>query len=125
MKSGQTMARQAFPTLDFVLPPELEASEPPEARGLARDEVRLLVSYREDDHIEHTRFRDIGRFLKAGDLLVINTSGTMNAALPAIRADGTLLGTASLDPSAGRLVECGTAPATKRHNPAVPHSKRR
>ena len=29
--------------LDFVLPPELEAGEPPEARGLARDEVRLMV----------------------------------------------------------------------------------
>jgi len=77
--------------LDFVLPPELEASEPPEARGLARDGVRLLVSYREDDRIEHARFRDIGRFLRAGDLLVINTSGTMNAALVARRADGTAL----------------------------------
>ena len=29
--------------LDFTLPPELEATEPPEARGLARDGVRLLV----------------------------------------------------------------------------------
>ena len=36
---------------DFVLPPELEASEPPEARGLARDDVRLLVSSRADDRI--------------------------------------------------------------------------
>lgn len=77
--------------LDFVLPPELEASEPPEVRGLARDEVRLLVSYRRSDRIEHTRFRNIGRYLQAGDLLVINTSGTMNAALPAERADGTQL----------------------------------
>src|SRR5438552_8928899 len=88
---GSSSARPALATLDFVLPPELEASEPPEARGLARDEVRLLVSYRQDDRIEHARFRDIGRFLKPGDLLVINTSGTMNAALPAWRADGTLL----------------------------------
>jgi S-adenosylmethionine:tRNA ribosyltransferase-isomerase len=78
-------------TLDFTLPPELEAGEPPEARGLARDEVRLMVSYYDDDYIEHARFRDIGRFLVAGDLLVINTSGTMNAALPAWRADGTAL----------------------------------
>ena len=36
---------------DFVLPPELEASAPPEARGLARDDVRLLVSSRADDRI--------------------------------------------------------------------------
>jgi len=77
--------------LDFDLPPELGASEPPEARGLARDEVRLMVSYRSDDRVVHTRFRNIGDFLRAGDLLVINTSGTMNAALYATRADGTQL----------------------------------
>ena len=77
--------------LDFDLPPALEASEPPEARGLARDEVRLLVSYYSTDRVVHTRFRNIGEFLQAGDLLVINTSGTMNAALNATRADGTAL----------------------------------
>lgn len=92
MKSGETVRRlSTIPTLDFTLPTELEASEPPEARGLARDSVRLLVSYREDDRLEHARFREIGRFLRPGDLLVINTSGTMNAALPAHRADGTPL----------------------------------
>src|SRR2546423_13794902 len=77
--------------LDFDLPPELGASEPPEARGLARDEVRLMVSYRSDDRVAHARFRDIGDFLGAGDLLVINTSGTMNAALYATRGGGTQL----------------------------------
>jgi S-adenosylmethionine:tRNA ribosyltransferase-isomerase len=76
-------------TLDFELPPALEADRPPEARGLARDEVRLMVSYRSDDRIFHTRFRHLGDFLEAGDVLVINTSGTMNAALHALRADGT------------------------------------
>ena len=30
----------------FTLPAELEAHDPPEARGLARDGVRLLVSRR-------------------------------------------------------------------------------
>ncbi|MER3481964.1 MAG: queuosine biosynthesis protein [Meiothermus sp.] len=78
--------------LDFTLPPELEAHEPPEARGLARDEVRLMVSYRRDDRLVHTQFRDIPEFLDAGDVLVINTSGTLPAALPAYRADGTELG---------------------------------
>jgi S-adenosylmethionine:tRNA ribosyltransferase-isomerase len=76
-------------TLDFMLPPELEASEPPEARGLARDEVRLMISYRADNRIVHTQFRALDSFLQAGDVLVINTSGTMNAALNAERADGT------------------------------------
>lgn len=70
-------------TLDFVLPPELEATEPPEARGVARDEVRLLVSQGTRPQITHARFREIGAFLEEGDTLVINTSGTLNAALPA------------------------------------------
>lgn len=77
--------------LDFELPLELEAGEPPEARGLARDEVRLMVSYRADDRVVHTRFRELPRFLEAGDVLVINTSGTLNAALNATRDDGTAL----------------------------------
>jgi S-adenosylmethionine:tRNA ribosyltransferase-isomerase len=77
--------------LRFDLPSELEASAPPEARGLARDEVRLMVSYRSDDRVIHSQFRSIGDFLNEGDVLVINTSGTMNAALNVTRADGILL----------------------------------
>lgn len=76
------------PVLDFHLPPELEASAPPEARGLARDEVRLMVSYRQENRVDHTRFRALPGFLQAGDVLVINTSGTLNAALKATRSDG-------------------------------------
>jgi S-adenosylmethionine:tRNA ribosyltransferase-isomerase len=67
---------------DFTLPANLEAAEPPEARGLRRDEVRLLVSDVETDAIAHARFDDLPRFLSAGDVLVVNTSGTLNAALP-------------------------------------------
>jgi S-adenosylmethionine:tRNA ribosyltransferase-isomerase len=81
---------QAVPTLlDFELPPELEASAPPEARGLQRDGVRLLVSYRATNCIVHTHFRELPSLLHEGDVVVINTSGTINAALPATRADGT------------------------------------
>src|SRR5438552_3762717 len=78
-----------LPLLDFILSSELEAGEPPEARGLARDEVRLMVSHISTDQVVHTRFRQIGDFLEPGDVLVINTSGTLNAALPARRSDGT------------------------------------
>lgn len=78
-------------SLDFTLPKALEAHEPPEARGLARDAVRLLVSRRTDDSIQHTTFRNIAQFLQEGDVLVINTSATLPAALPAQRDDGTLL----------------------------------
>jgi len=79
-----------LPLINFTLSSELEAKEPPEARGLARDEVRLMVSYISTDQIVHTRFRQVGDFLNPGDVLVINTSGTLNAALPAIRSDGTM-----------------------------------
>ena len=76
---------------NFEVPPHLEAAEPPEARGLRRDEVRLMVSHRGDDRVTHGQFADLPDFLRAGDVLVVNTSGTMNAAIPARRADGTPL----------------------------------
>ena len=72
----------------FVLPTALEAHEPPEARGLARDEVRLLVSHFERDALTHARFSDLAAFLRPGDLLVVNASATINAALPGARSTG-------------------------------------
>ncbi len=65
----------------FTLPPELAAEEPPERRGIARDEVRLMVIDRASGHIEHTRFDHFGEFLRAGDLLVFNSSRTLPASL--------------------------------------------
>ncbi len=73
---------------DFELSPSLEATQPPEARGLRRDDVRLLVSDVERDSIDHARFRDLPRWLLPGDLLVVNTSGTLNAALAVTSAAG-------------------------------------
>jgi S-adenosylmethionine:tRNA ribosyltransferase-isomerase len=75
----------------FELPHALEATAPPEARGLDRDEVRLMVARRNSGHIEHAQFRDLPRYLGSGDLLVVNTSMTMPAALAATREDGTEL----------------------------------
>lgn len=69
--------------------PRSEAHEPPEARGLARDEVRMLVATR--DGLAHAQARDLPAHLRAGDVLVVNTSATLPAALPARRADGSAL----------------------------------
>ncbi len=77
--------------LDFTLPPALEAHEPPEARGLNRDGVRLLVSYRANDWLVHARFHELPSFLRPGDLVVVNDSATLPAALPSWTADGTAL----------------------------------
>jgi S-adenosylmethionine:tRNA ribosyltransferase-isomerase len=71
----------------FTLPPELAATEPPEQRGLARDEVRLLVAETGKD-IRHAVFRDLATFLRPGDLVVVNTSATRAAAVDGVRADG-------------------------------------
>jgi S-adenosylmethionine:tRNA ribosyltransferase-isomerase len=63
--------------------PHLEAHEPPEQRGLGRDDVALLVATRHDGRLRHARFPDLPRFLSPGDLLVVNTSATLPAALDA------------------------------------------
>ena len=73
----------------WKLPPELRASQPPEQRGVRRDQVRLMVINRADGSITHTRFDRIGDFLEAGDLLVVNSSRTLPAAIPALRQDGS------------------------------------
>lgn len=70
----------------FELPDELAATEPPEARGLPRDGVRLLVG--DPSGVRHARFADLPRYLDPGDLVVVNTSGTLPAAVDGRRADG-------------------------------------
>ncbi len=66
-----------------ALAPRLEAREPPEARGVDRADVAMLVTSRNDGSLVHARFRELPRFLIPGDLLVVNTSATLPAALPA------------------------------------------
>jgi S-adenosylmethionine:tRNA ribosyltransferase-isomerase len=124
-----------------------EAHEPPEARGLRRDEVRMLVAEgarpartgardggagharadagvagrardaardgavghaRADARdaagpasLAHAHARDLPDHLRAGDVLVVNTSATLPAALPAHRADGAPLRLHLSTPAAG------------------------
>jgi len=73
--------------LAFTLDPAHEAHEPPEARGLRRDGVRLMVSDGEQAPID-THFTELGRFLHPGDVLVVNTSATVPAALDARLVNG-------------------------------------
>lgn len=62
------------------------AAEPPEERGLARDHVRLLVA--EPHRLRHRRFRDLPRLLAPGDLVVVNDSATLPAAVEGRRRSG-------------------------------------
>lgn len=70
--------------LDFQLPTRLEARQPPEARGLARDQVRLLADGR------HLLFRDLPQVLEPGDLIVYNDSATLPAAVGQIHFSAQL-----------------------------------
>lgn len=95
---------------DFTVPPELSAHAPAEARGLARDGVRLLVGRGDGSPtVEHRRFTDLPAVLRPGDLLVVNNSATLPAALPARLPDGTPvalhLSYAHPDPRGTHLVE--------------------
>jgi S-adenosylmethionine:tRNA ribosyltransferase-isomerase len=70
--------------LDFVLPADREAHEPPEARGITRDGIRMLTGERAGGTVAHHRFTDLPSLLRPGDVLVVNTSATMPAAVPVI-----------------------------------------
>jgi S-adenosylmethionine:tRNA ribosyltransferase-isomerase len=85
------MPISSLSSLEFQLPPELEASEPPEARGLRRDEVRLMVSNYKTDEVRHTQFNHLAEYLSEGDVIVVNTSRTRNSALLVTREDGAVI----------------------------------
>jgi S-adenosylmethionine:tRNA ribosyltransferase-isomerase len=78
------------------LRPELEAHEPPEARGGSRADVRLMVSRTAARQISHHIFAELPDLLLPGDLLVVNNSGTLPAAVdvsvtpPSLPAAGQL-----------------------------------
>ena len=71
--------------IDFTLPGEREAHDPPEARGLPRDGVRLLVSRGRTGQVSHHAFGELPGLLLPGDLLVVNDTGTLPAQVRAAR----------------------------------------
>lgn len=74
-----------------ALPPELRAGLPAEMRGLRRDHVRLMVADTASRSLSHRRFDDLPALLREGDVLVVNTSRTVPAAIPARRADDSII----------------------------------
>ncbi|WP_405781912.1 S-adenosylmethionine:tRNA ribosyltransferase-isomerase [Streptomyces sp. NBC_00859] len=68
------------------IPDELLASVPAEERGQGRDDVRLLVS--RGTAVSHHAFRQLPGLLRAGDVLVVNTSPTLAAAVDGATAAG-------------------------------------
>ena len=68
-----------------------EATLPPEQRGVARDRVRMLVTDVKRRHHDDLHFNDLPQVIRSGDLIVVNDSATMPAALRAVRANGERL----------------------------------
>ena len=101
--------------MNFDLPTVLEAREPAEARGLARDGVRLMASRSRAGRVTHHRFTDLPSLLLPGDLLVVNTSRTLPAA---VRADGLEIHFSGQLPDGGWLAEF-RRPAGKTSSPGA------
>ena len=73
----------------MIAPPrELRASLPAELRGIRRDGARLCVVERQTGRITHTTVARLGVHLAAGDVLVVNSSRTLPAALTVVRVSG-------------------------------------
>ena len=66
-----------------------EAREPAEERGRGRDDVRLLVA-RSGAEFDHAHFTQLPELLEPGDLLVINISATLPAAVAVRGGEGEL-----------------------------------
>ena len=60
---------------DYELPRELIAQHPLPRR----EDSRMMVLHRDEQKIEHARFVDLKKFLRAGDLLVLNDSRVLPA----------------------------------------------
>jgi S-adenosylmethionine:tRNA ribosyltransferase-isomerase len=68
-------------SIHFAPDVDATAPAPAEARGISREDVRLLAASPEE--IVHARFRDLPDHLKAGDLVVVNDSATIAGELDA------------------------------------------
>ncbi|GGF38125.1 queuosine biosynthesis protein [Marmoricola endophyticus] len=103
-------ALREVPGVVFERPVSAFAPSPAEARGLERDQVRLLVAGREG--VRHGRFAEIADHLRAGDLVVVNDSATVAGQLDArsdVRGRLVLHLAAPLDDGAW-VVELRSAP---------------
>lgn len=67
---------------DYALPPECIAQQPVEPR----DAARLLVLDRASGALHHAHFRDLGSYLRPGDLLIFNDTRVIPARLAAHKA---------------------------------------
>ncbi|HET9871610.1 MAG TPA: S-adenosylmethionine:tRNA ribosyltransferase-isomerase [Propionibacteriaceae bacterium] len=99
------------PSTVFEAQPGVFALGPPEAHGLFRDDIRLLVAG--SDGIVHTRFHSLADHLEPGDAVVVNRSATVAAAW-----DAHSVGHGPVVLHAGARLEAGGASAEAAGNRA-------
>jgi len=68
---------------DFYLPSDLNASLPPERRGIRRDHVNMMILDKATGSVKHDKFFELDQYLNPGDILVLNNSRTIPAILKA------------------------------------------
>jgi S-adenosylmethionine:tRNA ribosyltransferase-isomerase len=102
------------PYTQVASPEDRAATEPPELRGLRRDGVRLMIAT--SSGIRHTIFNQLAEHLRAGDVVVVNTSATVPGQLDGNRnGSAVIVHIANRLPGGSRVVELRLAP-----NAAVP-----
>ncbi|QYJ04679.1 S-adenosylmethionine:tRNA ribosyltransferase-isomerase [Nocardioides panacisoli] len=102
------------PRVVFPSPHRATAAQPPEARGGARDDVRLLLA--RPDGITDTAFGELADHLRPGDVVVVNDSATVLGQLDADLAGRgpVVLHVATRLPDGTRVVELRTPPGADR-----------
>jgi S-adenosylmethionine:tRNA ribosyltransferase-isomerase len=99
----------ARPYTHFSSPEDRTATEPPELRGLQRDGVRLMIAT--PAGIQHSVFHGLADHLRAGDVLVINTSATVPGQLDGDRnGSPVIVHVANRLPDGSRVLELRSAP---------------
>ncbi|MFZ5867284.1 MAG: tRNA preQ1(34) S-adenosylmethionine ribosyltransferase-isomerase QueA [Thermodesulfobacteriota bacterium] len=104
-------------TYDYELPEHLIAQEPTERR----DESRLLLLNRQSARISHHAFRELPSFLKPSDVLVLNETRVIPAALRAHKSTGGRVDLLVLEPAS---IVRGARPATLAERICLFHSSK-
>lgn len=100
----------------FEVPESLVATGPPERAGARRDAVAMLVASRGGDRLDRSTVAALPRWLRPTDVLVLNVSQTLPAAVPVAGGGRRMLHLASPQPDGTWIVEPrlragpGTAP---------------
>lgn len=110
----ETMMALPWPSTRFREPDDTTAPAPPEYRGLDRGEVRLLVATAA--RLTHTLFPRLPDHLRAGDLVVVNTSATVPGEIDGVssRHGPIVLHVATPLPDGSWVVELRTSPDAAR-----------